>query len=153
MEINMNPNGEYYAETSFSEDFRNAKAKRQYERNKKKISKKLKKLNRSAAIRRMKAELESVIRCDECGSKKVVSWGKYRRKARYYLSKKVKMVQIQRFRCKKCGKTKSLLPRFLTRLRRFANNALRDMVDAKLWFFAGYRKIAKWSRIGGCSHT
>lgn len=27
------------------------------------------------------------------------------------------------------------------------------MIDAKLWFMAGYRKIGKWGRIGGCSHT
>jgi transposase-like protein len=64
-----------------------------------------------------------------------------------------KSIVRHRVRCNKCGATQSRLPVFVTRLRRFADKALRDMVDAKLWLYSGYRKVARWARIGGCSHT
>lgn len=153
MEIRVGPDGRNYCEADIVNDFRNNKARRQYRRKVKKVLKKLKKLNRSSARKRVKAELDSLLTCDECGSRKTIGWGGYLRKVRYYLGKKVRKVRVQRFRCSRCGKTKSLLPRFLSRLRRFANKALKDMLDAKLWFYSGYRKIARWTRIGGCSHT
>jgi len=152
MEICLGENG-YYCEPDMVDDFRNGKAKRLFYRNLKRVRRKLKRLNSSSATRRILTGLKAWLKCDNCGSRKLIGWGSYRRGVRYFLSKKMREILVTRFRCKRCGATKSRLPRFVTRLRRFADKALRDMVDAKLWLYAGYRKVARWARIGGCSHA
>lgn len=80
-------------------------------------------------------------------------WGHYPRQVRHYFSKKNTKTRVQRFRCRRCGRTMSVLPRNLTPFRRFSDKALRDTLDAKLWSYAGYRKVARWPRVGGCSHS
>lgn len=152
MEIEMGMDG-YYAIPDIENDFRHSKARREYGKSLQKVQKKLRRVNNSTATKRVLAEMRSTITCENCESTKMIGWGSYQHKVRTYLSKKVRMEKIQRFKCKKCGKTKSILPGFLTHLRRFSNKGLRDMMDAKLWLMSGYRKIAKWGRIGGCSHT
>ena len=152
MYIQMGMNG-YYALPNIEIDFKNSKARREYNGSLKKIVKKLTRLNRSRNAKRVLAEIKSMKTCENCGSTRMIEWGSYQRRVRTYLSKKIRRIKVQRLKCKRCGKTKSILPKFLTNLRRFSNKALRDMIDAKLWLISGYRKIAKWSRIGGCSHT
>lgn len=152
MEICLGANG-YYCEPDMVEDFRNGKTKRLFLRNLTRVRRKLRRLNSSTATRRILAELNDSLKCIECGSRKFIRWGSYRRGIRYFLSKKLREILVARVRCNKCGATQSRLPGFVTRLRRFADKALRDMVDAKLWLYAGYRKVARWARIGGCSHT
>lgn len=152
MEICVGPNG-YYCEPDVVQDFSNGKIRREYARKLKSTKRKLGRLNNGTAKRRMLAELEAFLKCDRCGSKRIIGWGSYLRCVRYFLNKKVREIRIKRFKCKTCATTWSRLPLYLTRFRRFADKALIDMVDAKLWFYAGYRKTARWSRIGGCSHT
>jgi len=151
MEICLGENG-YYCEVEM-EDFKNGKARRLFYRNLKRVRRKLRRLNSNSATRRILADLNASSKCDKCGFPKTIGWGSYRRGVRYFLSKKVRGIRVARLRCKRCGATISRPPPFVTRLRRFADKALRDMIDAKLWLYAGYRKIARWARIGGCSHT
>jgi transposase-like protein len=43
------------------------------------------------------------------------------------------MIFVKRYKCKTCNKTFSILPQGITRYRRYANIALENMVDWKLW--------------------
>jgi len=152
MEIRLGASG-YYCEPDMVEDFRNGKARRLFYRNLIRERRKLKRLKSSSATRRILADMKTRLRCEYCGAGKLIGWGSYRRGVRYFLSKKMKDILVSRFRCKRCGATKNRLPHFVTHQRRFADKALRDMVDAKLWLYAGYQKVAWWARIGGSSHS
>jgi len=79
-------------------------------------------------------------------------YGTYSRGVRYYLGS-LRNICIQRYHCKSCNSTFSDLSRIVTRLRRYAKKALRDIVDIKLWMGAGLGKIANWKRVHGCSRT
>lgn len=153
MEIYVDENG-FYAIPDIVEDFKNNKERRQYQKDLKETKKQVGKLNKSPRGRRQIKELkERPGKCPLCGSKKIIRWGSYDRGVRSYLSKKVRSITVKRYRCSRCKTTGSILPRFLCRYRRYSNKAMRDMVDAKLWFYAGYRKVGKWRRIHGSSHT
>ncbi|GEM_PF-4578863 len=153
MEVYVGENG-FYAIPDITEDFRNNKARRQYQKDLKKIKKELERLNRSPRGKRLIEETkEKPEKCPMCCSKKVIWWGTYERCVRTYLSKKVRTISVKRYKCKRCKHTGSILPNSLCKYRRYSNKALRDMVDAKLWLYAGYRKIARWRMIHGSSHT
>lgn len=153
MEVYVGANG-FYAIPDIVADFKNREARRNYNRELPKAKKYIERLKRSPRARRQFADLrEKPEKCPRCGSKKVIWWGAYPRKIRSYLSKKRKTIRVKRYKCKRCKSTGSLLPRYLCRYRRYSNKALRDMVDSKLWSYTGYRKVAKWRRIHGSSHT
>ncbi|MFQ5885372.1 MAG: DUF6431 domain-containing protein [Thermoplasmata archaeon] len=170
MEIHRKPNGDYYGTCDMIEDYDNGKKRREMKRKSKLVIKHIKRLNNTSAKGRVLKVIYTIVSpgaplpyLDDkghpilecvCGeTAKLICWGHYKRKVRYYFSKKKRTIGIQRIRCKRCGKTMSFLPRHLTRYRRFSDKSLRDLIDAKLWFYAGYRKVGKWSRVGGCSHT
>ncbi len=79
--------------------------------------------------------------CPNCSSGVYTKFGSYSRRVRYYLGR-LKTICVQRYHCKCCSSTFSDLSRFVTRLRRYAKKALRDIVDLKLWMGAGLGKIA-----------
>lgn len=145
---------QFYALPDIEEDFKNNKARRQYRRDLKSVKRQIERLNKSHRGKRLLRELSGKPeKCPGCGSKKVICWGSYERHVRSYFSKKVRTVLVKRYKCKRCNHTGSILPKYLQRYRRYSNKALRDMVDAKLWLYAGYRKVGKWRRIHGSSHT
>ena len=90
--------------------------------------------------------------CPNCLSGIYVKFGTYSRKMRYYLGS-LRSIFVQRYRCKNCKTTFSDLNPIVSRLRRYAKKALRDIVDIKLWMGAGLGKIANWKRVHGCSST
>jgi len=90
--------------------------------------------------------------CPNCYSGVYTKFGTYSRGVRYYLGH-LRNIFIQRYHCKSCNSTFSDLSRIVTRLRRYAKKALRDIVDIKLWMGAGLGKIANWKRVHGCSRT
>lgn len=90
--------------------------------------------------------------CPNCLSGIYVKFGTYSRKIRYYLGS-LRSIYVQRYRCKNCKTTFSDLNPIVSRLRRYAKKALRDIVDIKLWMGAGLGKIANWKRVHGCSST
>ena len=90
--------------------------------------------------------------CPECNHGLNIKWGGRERKVQYFFGKQ-RIIFIQRYKCSNCGRTFGPLPNFITKFRRFAKKALRDMVDMKLWLSSSYRKTTKWSRIHGASPT
>lgn len=153
MEIFVGSNG-FYGIPDIMEDFKNHKARRNYEKELRRVEKQIKRLNSSPrARRRLEELLEKPKKCPLCGSRKLIGWGTYKRYVRTYFSKRVRTISVKRYKCKRCKSTGGILPKFLCKYRRYSNKALRDMVDFKLWSYAGYRKVAKWRRIHGSSHT
>lgn len=90
--------------------------------------------------------------CPNCSSGVYSKYGTYSRGVRYYLGH-LRTLSVQRYHCKYCNSTFSDLGKIVSRLRRYAKKALRDIVDLKLWTGAGMGKIAKWKRARGCSTT
>lgn len=120
--------------------------------------------NRLKIVRRDLAEINNSIRkmemlegethskpvCPYCQGTYIIKWGRYCRKVRYYFSKS-KKIRVQRYRCRVCRRTFSILPPSVKRFRRIASKALRDLVDTKLTFGNGNRNVARFT--GNVSHT
>lgn len=151
MRIVISQNG-CFALPDIVDDFKNSKARREYKKELQKVKKELARMNKSSMWKRALFESnEKPEKCPTCGSRKVIGWGTFSRKVRQFFSKIVRAITTQRYRCKRCKRTFSKPHRWVTKNRRFSDKALRDMVDAKLWFYAGYRKVGKWCRIHGSS--
>jgi len=151
MEIYVGLDG-IYAIPDIVKDFRNNKVRRRYEKDVRKMRKRLRRLNSSSRYKELRANLRPD-GCPHCGHLKLIGWGVYWRKVRYFFSSKGGRKPCKRYRCKGCRATFSISPESLSPFRRYSNKALRDMVDMKLWTYAGYRKVGKWKRIHGSSHT
>lgn len=142
----------FFAIADIERDFTNNKVRRKYSKEINKIRKQLKKMNSSSKYNELRANLRPD-GCPHCGYPKLISWGIYWRKVRYFFSTKTGKKPCKRHRCKRCQATFSTSPQSLSLFRRYSNKALIDMVDMKLWTYAGYRKVGNWNRIHGCSHT
>jgi transposase-like protein len=149
MQIFVGVNG-LYTMPDIVKDFRNAKAIRRYKRNLKKERRLLRKMSKSSLYMNLRDKPEA---CPKCGMTKLIRWGIYWRRIRYFFSRFTNKLPIQRYKCKHCRVTTSVLPKYITECRRYSDKALRDMVDMKLWTYAGYRKVGNWIRIHGSSHT
>ena len=133
-------------------DFRNNAARRRYPRDVKKMQKRLKRMINSSRYKELRVNLRPD-GCPHCGHPKLIGWGVYWRKVRYFFSIRPGKKPCKRYRCKVCKTTFSISSQSLSPFRRYSNKALIDMVDMKLWTYAGYRKVGKWKRIHGSSHT
>ena len=151
MDVFVNFDG-FYAMPDIEKDFECNKARRKYSKTVKKMRKQLKNMNNSCRYKELRANLRSD-GCPHCGYPKLIGWGVYWRKVKYFFSMRCGKKPCKRYRCKLCKATFSTSPRSLSLFRRYSNKALIDMVDMKLWIYAGYRKIGKWKRIHGSSHT
>jgi len=152
MEIWIDENG-FYAQTNM-EDFENNKRRRRYKRCLKKIRRRLRKMNKSNRYKELVGNFKTKIEhCKNCGSTSLIKWGVFWRKVRYFFHRRENNIPIQRYRCNNCGKSFSVSPKYITKHRWYSNKALQDMVDMKLWTYAGYRKVGNWGRIHGSSHT
>ena len=67
-------------------------------------------------------------RCPFCGNQRLIRWGYYQRQAQPLHS----AVRIQRVRCKKCRRTTNVLPSFLLVDKRYAADALKQLVNIYL---------------------
>ena len=144
--------GGIYGMPDIVKDLKNNKAKRKYSKEINKIRKQLKKMNGSSRYKELKANLRPD-GCPHCGCPKIIGWGVYWRKVKYFFAMKCRKKPCKRYRCKLCKATFSVSPQSLSPFRRYSNKALIDMVDMKLWTYAGYRKVGKWNRIHGSSHS
>ena len=151
MDVFVNFDG-FYAMPDIEKDFESNKARRKYSKTVKKMRKQLKKMNNSHRYKELRANLRPD-GCPHCGYLKLIGWGVYWRKVRYFFAIRTGKKPSKRYRCKRCKATFSTSPQSLSPFRRYSNKALIDMVDMKLWTYAGYRKIGKWKRIHGSSHT
>lgn len=140
-----------YAMPDIVKDFRNSKAIRGYDKKVRKVRKQLRRMNNSSRYKGLRASLRPDV-CPHCGHSKLIGWGIYWRKVRYFFSSRGGRKPCKRYRCRGCKDTFSVSPESLAPYRRYSDKALRDMVDMKLWTYAGYRKVGKWRRIHGSSH-
>lgn len=141
-----------YAIPDIVNDFRNNNARRRYKGEVRKIQKRLRRMNHSSIYKELRTNLRPD-GCPHCGHPKLIGWGVYWHKVRYFFSTKGGRKPCKRYRCKACRATFSVSHRSVSPFRRYSDKALRDMVDMKLWTYAGYRKVGKWNRIHGSSHT
>jgi len=144
--------GGIYAMPDIVKDLKNNKARRKYPREVKKMRKRLNRMNKSNRYKKLRANLRPD-GCPHCGHPKLIGWGVYWRKVRYFFSLRCGKKPCKRYKCKLCGATFRVSPQSLSSFRRYSNKALIDMIDMKLWTYAGYRKVGKWKRIHGSSHT
>src|SRR5674536_267959 len=78
--------------------------------------------------------------CKKCGSYHLIGWGGYGRKVRHmYVDSE--RVRARRLRCKKCGKTFTILPDGVTYYKRFGNKDYREMVELRCSRGSGYRRL------------
>ena len=90
--------------------------------------------------------------CKRCGSYRLIRWGGYGRNVRH-MYVKGERVRAIRFRCKKCGKTFTLLPKGVTFYKRFGDQDYREMVDLRCSRGSGYRRLSRRGKIKYCSHV
>ena len=149
MEYYVGVMGKPYAMPDIAYDFKNGKTRREYRRALRNIKRHLGIIEHSSRYKNLRADARV---CPKCGSRNTIGWGGYCRNARFFMSPRPWKVAVPRRKCKKCGATSNVLPAYLTEHRRYADKALRDAVDLKLWLYAGYRKVGRWPRVHGCSH-
>jgi hypothetical protein len=90
--------------------------------------------------------------CKSCGSYKLIGWGGYARIVRHmYIDSE--RVRARRLRCKKCGKTFTILPNGVTYYKRFGNKDYREMVELRCSRGSGYRRLSRRGKIKYCSHV
>ncbi len=90
--------------------------------------------------------------CKRCGSYHLISWGGYRRNVRHMYAEG-ECVRAVRFRCKKCGRTITVLPDGVKHYKRFANKDYREMVEQRCSRGSGYRRLSRRGKIKYCSHV
>jgi len=90
--------------------------------------------------------------CKSCGSYKLIGWGGYGRNVRHmYINGE--RVRAERFRCKTCGKTFTVLPDGITFYKRFGDKDYREMVEQRCSRGSGYRRLSRRGKIKYCSHV
>jgi transposase len=90
--------------------------------------------------------------CKRCGSYHLIGWGGYGRKVRHMYVESER-VRARRFRCKKCGKTSTILPDGVNPYKRFGNKYYQEMVDLRCSRGSGYRRLSQRGKIKYCSHV
>lgn len=89
------------------------------------MRKQLKKMNNSSRYKELRANLRPD-GCPHCGYSKLIGWGVYWRKVKYFFSMRCGKKPCKRYRCRLCKATFSTSPQSLSPFRRYSNKALID---------------------------
>lgn len=85
----------------------------------------------------------NISECPNCGSSKLIKWGKYIRNVIYYKNNKKyeNIIEIKRISCNECKKTHSIIPDFLVPYKVHISEYINEVIKNKITKVSTYKII------------
>ncbi|CEG13604.1 hypothetical protein MSIBF_A4280001 [groundwater metagenome] len=84
------------------------------------------------------------IKCPHCGAYHCIKWDSYSRDV-VHINNEEKKINVQRYKCKICGRTFSKLPEDVFPRKKYSRSAIIQMIEWKYLYGGGLRKVGKTS--------